>query len=239
MPEEKHQNIIELINSSINLAPNEKEFLISKLDEIKALDRLKVQKDLQAGLRPELLESLLILRNQFIKKEAPPKPDLFSKIAQAINPPKPKKILSSTVINNTTYLGSNPPNPVQAQQINLPSIEQFSDLSQLNSLVPSLVTFEINDNSEQKLLQYFQKLDDLFLNAHDINQKRSYFMNYLQSPLYLAYMDTGLTALRHPEITPSNIILNRLQQIDPKYLNTKQFQTAAKITGHIRSLVSI
>jgi hypothetical protein len=239
MSDQKHQLIVELITASINLAPNEKEFLISKLDEIKPLDRLKVQKDLQAGIRPELLESLLILRNQFIKKEAPPKPDLFSKIAQVINPPKPKKVLSSTVINNTTYLGSNPPSPVQAQQINLSSIEQFSDLSELNSLVPSLVTFEINDSSDQKLLQFFQKLDNLFQNAHDISQKRSYFMNYLQSPLYLAYMDTGLTALRHPEITPSSIILNRLQQIDPKYLNTKQFQTVAKITGHIRSLVSI
>jgi hypothetical protein len=239
MSEEKHQQITELINNSVNLAPNEKEFLISKLDEIKPLDRLKVQKDLQAGIRPELLESLLILRNQFIKKEAPPKPDLFSKIAQVINPPKPKKVLSSTVINNTTYLGANPPTPVQSQQINLSNIEQFSDLSQLNSLVPNLVIFEINENGEQKILQFFQKLDDLFLNAHDINQKRSYFMNYLQSPLYLAYMDTGLTALRHPEITPSSIILNRLQQIDTKYLNMRQFQTTARITGHIRSLVSI
>jgi hypothetical protein len=239
MIEQKHQHIIDLIKKSVNLAPNEQEFLISKLDEIKPLDRLKVQKDLQAGLRPELLQSLLLLRNQFIKKEAPPTPDLFSKIAQVINPPKPKKILASTIINNTTYLGSNPPQPVQSQQINIPTLDQFSELSQLNSLVPNLVTFEINENSEQKLLQFFQKLDDLFLNEHDINKKRSFFMNYLQSPLYLAYMDTGLTALRHPEITPPAIILNRLQQIDPKYLNTKQFQTAARITGHIRTLVTI
>jgi hypothetical protein len=239
MAEQKHQNIVGLINDSINLAPSEKEFLVSKLDEIKPLDRLKVQKDLQAGIRPELLESLLILRNQFIKKETPTKPDLFTKIAQVINPPKAKKILSSSVINNTTYLGSNPPLPILSKQINLASIEQFSDLSQLNSLVPNLVTFEINDSGEQKLLQFFQKLDDLFLHAHDINEKRSYFMNFLQSPLYLAYMDTGLTALRHPEITPSNIILNRLQQIDQKYLNTRQFQIAARTTGHIRSLVSI
>jgi hypothetical protein len=239
MAEQKHQVILDLIQQASFLAPNEKEFLASKLEEIKPLDRLKVQKDLQAGVRPELLQSLMIIRNQFIKQEAPKKPDFISKIVQAINPPKPKRILSPSILNNRFYLGSNPLQFAQSQKTEVKSLESIENLSQLNSLLPQHIVFEINENGDQKILSFFQKIDDLFSSIHDISQKRSYFMLYLQSPLYAAYMDTGLTALRHPEITPANVILNRLQQIDQKYLNSRQFQIATKITNHIRTMVGI
>ena len=88
-------------------------------------------------------------------------------------------------------------------------------------------------------MQFYVKLDQLFELITDVNMKRAYFMMFLQSPMYACYMDTGMTALRHPEITPTALILNRLQHIHPKYLNTNQFQLASKICAHLRMLCAI
>lgn len=64
-------------------------------------------------------------------------------------------------------------------------------------------------------------------------------MNFLQSPLFSGYLNTGLTALRHPELEPSKIILNLLYQIDSNYLNNKQFVQAATVSNHLRGLCGL
>jgi hypothetical protein len=239
MTDQKHTHIIELVQSAPFLYPNEKEFLISHMESISPLERLKIQKDIQAGKKPQALQQLEILQQQFRRKETPQKPDLISKIVQAVVPAKPKKVLSNSILSNTTYLGSNPPQAANLPPTPFQSLDQFTTVNQLSSLNPTHITFELNENGEQKVHQFFDKLDAIIGDIHDIYQKRSLFMNFVQSPLYLAYMDTGLTALRHPEITPPNIILNRLQQIDPKYLNAKQFQVASRVSSHLRMVVGI
>ncbi len=239
MTDQKHAHIIDLVQSASFLYPNEKEFLVSHMETLSPLERLKIQKDIQAGKKPLALHQLEILQQQFRKKETPQKPDLITKIVQAVVPVKPKKVLSNSILSNITYLGSNPPHATNLPPTPFQSLDQFTNLNQISSLNPTHITFELNENGEQKLHQFFDKLDTIIGDIHDIFQKRSLFMNFIQSPLYLAYMDTGLTALRHPEITPSNIILNRLQQIDPKYLNSKQFQLASRVSAHFRVIVGI
>jgi hypothetical protein len=239
MSAEANQHILQLIQESQFLGAGDKEFLSSKVDSLSPLDKLKLQKNLMNNQAPALLEDLQIMRNNFFQQEVPKKPDLFSKIAQVINPPKPQKVLSHSILYNESYLGSQPPRPFDAPRVQLNTFGDFSSLNQLNSLAPNLLQVNLSDNGDQALREFMDKLDDLLAPIQDINIKRNYFMTFLQSPLYAAYTDTGLTALRHPEIQPASIIFNRLQQIDPKYLNKRQFQSASKISAHLRQLCGV
>jgi hypothetical protein len=239
MPNEKNAYLIELIEQNSYLTAGDHDFLISKIDELSPLDRLKLERSLKAGKPPELLEQLRILQIQFTKAETPKKPDILTKIVQVINPPRPKKVLSHSILNQPSYLGSSVPRSHKVESQALAALSQFTHLNQLGLLSPLHVTFAPQDPVDQTLFTFFEKLDDAFHDVQQIDMKRAYFMNFLQSPLYIAYTDSGLTALRHPEITPAAIIFNRLQQINPKYLNTKQFQIASQICSHIRMLASI
>lgn len=237
---EKHQHLIDLINNSPVLNIGDKEFMIEMLDELTPLERLKLEGSLISNTAPDILNSINLLRSNFFKQETVPKPDFITKIVQKITPPAVKKICSHSVLNQPLYLGNGQlPQAFKSPYVNFRSLADFSKLTDLNSLNPYHITFNLNDNMEQIITQFYQKLDHLFEPIADVNIKRSYFMMFLQSPMYACYMDTGMTALRHPEITPTSIILNRLQQIHPKYFNTKQFQIASKICAHLRILCSI
>jgi hypothetical protein len=236
---QKHQEIIDLIQNSSALNMGDKEFMIGMLDQLTPLERLKLEGSLISNTAPELLNTINAMRANFFKQETAPKPDFITKMVQKISPPINRKILSHSILNQPAYLGGQLPQPYKAPHINIQSLVEFNNLAELNSLIPHHVVFNLNDNSEQIITQFYQKLDHLFEPILDINVRRAYFMMFLQSPLYACYMDTGMTALRHPEILPSSIILNRLQQIHPKYLNTKQFQIASKICAHLRILCSI
>jgi hypothetical protein len=236
---QKNQELVDLINNSPILNEGDKDFIVSKLDELSPLDKLKLQTNLTNNVAPELLNTINTMRMAFFKQETPPKPDFISKFVQKVSPPKPKKVVSHSILNQPAYLGGYLPKALSVPRVNLPNLNEFHNLNELNSLTPLHITFGLNDNAEQTLNNFYQKLDELFSEVVDIHMKRAYFMMFLQSPLYITYTDTGLTALRHPEITPSSIILNRLQQIHPKYLNTKQFQIASKICAHIRMLCGV
>jgi hypothetical protein len=236
---QKHQEIIDLINNSLALNLGDKEFMISVLEEISPLERLKLEGSLISNTAPELLNTINTMRANFFKQETKPEPDFITKIVQKITPPAIRKILSHSILNQPLYLGGVLPQPFKSPRVNLKSLNDFNDLLELNSLTPHHVTFNLNDNTEQIITEFYQKLDHLFEHILDVNVRRAYFMVFLQSPLYACYMDTGMTALRHPEITPASIILNRLQQIHPKYLNTKQFQLASKVCAHLRILCSV
>jgi hypothetical protein len=235
----KYPEIVELINKSPILSAGDKGFLVSIIDEISPLQRLKLEGSLMANTAPELLTVIQNMRGAFFKQEIKPQPDFITKIVQKIAPAAPKKIYGHSVLSQPVYLGGNIPHAPQTPKVAVQSLANFSSLTQLNSLTPYHITFGLNDNSEQILRIFFTKLDELFEEIHDIEARRGYFMLFLQSVLYTAYMDTGLTALRHPEITPSQIVLNRLQQIHPKYLSTVQFQISTKVCAHLRMLCSI
>jgi hypothetical protein len=236
---QKHQEIIDLIHKSSILNPGDKEFMLEVIEEISPLERLKLEGSLISNTAPDLLKTINTMRANFFKQETVPKPDFLTKMVQKISPPAVKTILSHSILNQPAYLGGRLPQPFKAPHVNFRSLMDFHNLAQLNSITPFHVTFNLNDNSEQVIIQFYQKLDHLFEPILDVNVRRAYFMMFLQSPLYGCYMDTGMTALRHPEITPASIILNRLHQIHPKYLNTKQFQLASKICAHLRILCSI
>ncbi|MBC7472620.1 MAG: hypothetical protein H7196_05190 [candidate division SR1 bacterium] len=237
---EKHQHLIDLINNSPVLNGGDKEFMIEMLDELTPLERLKIEGNLISNTAPDLLNSINLLRANFFKQETVPEPDFITKIVQKITPQVIKKISSHSILNQPNYLGNNQlPQAFKSPYVNFRSLTVFSKLTDLNSLNPYHITFNLNDNTEQIIAQFYQKLDHLFEPISDLNTRRAYFMMFLQSPMYICYMDTGMTALRHPEITPPSIILNRLQQIHPKYFNTKQFQFASKICAHLRMLCSI
>ena len=58
------------------------------------------------------------------------------------------------------------------------------------------------------------KIEILFESIPSITERRSYLIQYLSSPLFRIYLKTGTTALNHPELQPSSIVLNTLYQID-------------------------
>jgi hypothetical protein len=236
---QKHQEIIDLINKSTILNNGDKEFMVEMIDTLSPLERLKLEGSLMSNTAPDLLNTINMMRASFFKQETAPKPDFITKMVQKLSPPPMRKILSHSVLNQPAYLGGQLPQPYKAPHVNFPTLAEFVNLAELNSLTPHHVIFNLNDNSDQVITQFYQKLDHLFEPIVDVTVRRAYFMMFLQSPLYACYMDTGMTALRHPEITPASIVLNRLQQIHPKYLNTKQFQIASKICAHLRILCSI
>jgi hypothetical protein len=57
--------------------------------------------------------------------------------------------------------------------------------------------------------------------------------------MYTAYMNTGITALKNPDIEPRKIILDTLHQANRIYLNASQFEMASIITNHIRHLCGV
>ncbi|NJS41832.1 hypothetical protein HC766_05935 [Candidatus Gracilibacteria bacterium] len=142
-------------------------------------------------------------------------------------------------MQKTYIIGSTEPVAVNSTPVNLANLQSLNDLAQLNSLHPTHINFNLNNNSEQLIRNFLQKLDNLFDKIPNINQKRNYLMNFLQSPLFNSYLNTGITALRHPEIQPSKVVLNTLNHIDTKYLNNKQFVITSKISNHIRSIVAL
>jgi hypothetical protein len=71
-------------------------------------------------------------------------------------------------------------------------------------------------------------------NIPSLFAKKCILATYLQSPLYVGYVNTALTAFKHPEIEPRKVVLNLLHSANPSFLNNKQFEIASAITGHLR-----
>ena len=73
----------------------------------------------------------------------------------------------------------------------------------------------------------------------DINIKRSFFASFVNSPLFVSYLNSGLTAMRHPELEPRDVVLNTLHSVNDNYLNNRTFEMASIITNHLRHLSGI
>jgi hypothetical protein len=232
--------LIELINKTPFLSQGDKNFLIDKLPQLSALEKLKLRQSLSAGMAPPILQQLQLMRAKFFEKEAPKAPDPITKVLNNIMPQKPKKILNTSILTQPNLLGGPIPQAIRGEKaVEFRSLAEFSSPAQLGLLNSSHVSFNINDNVEQIIQNFLQKLTQMFNQIDNVNLRRSYFMNFVQSPLFSSYLNTGLTALRHPELEPSKIILNLLYQIDPHYLNTKQFQHTSVICHHLRTLCGI
>lgn len=232
--------LLSLVNQTQFLSPGDKSFLLERLGQMNALEKLRLRGALLGGHAPDILQSLQLMRAKFFAKELPKKPDLLSRISNAFSGKKENQILAHSILTQATILGGNPPQAVRGENLPiLQDLSQFSQPGQLSMLNSSHVTLGLNTNTEQIIQNYLEKLTTIFNQLDNINLKRSYFMNFVESPLFVSYINTALTALRHPELQPPKIILNLLFQINPQYLNNKQFQFAAVISNHLRNLCGI
>jgi hypothetical protein len=232
-----NEQLIDLIHKTQFLSVGDKDFLLEKISEMSSLEKLKLQTQLQHGEAPPILQSLQILRSRFFETEKPKQPDIITKAIQKIFPqPKPRPI-SISILAQEQILGSPVAQPIiTGKALILKSLAEFSSLEQLIQLNPQHVTFDLNNNIEQNIHIFLMNLDSLFAKVDNIIVRRNFYMNYIQSPLFMAYLHTGLTVFRHPELEPRKIALNLLYQINTNYLNNQQFRQAAIISSHLRRL---
>jgi hypothetical protein len=233
------QNLKNIIENSQFLDESEKSIILGELGKYSPLEKLKLRKDLLQNIIPVEIVRLRQTKNQFIESEKPKKPDFITKITQQISPPKKPEIQSKSVLQKPNYIGKIEPKGSNSSPVNLSSLVNFNNLHNLNSLTPSHINFNINENADQIVNSFLSKITELFVPIENIQEKRIFLLNFLQSPLFGSYLNTGITAVRHPEIQPSKVVLNTLHHIDEKYLNNKQFAIAAKISAHIRSITAI
>lgn len=229
-----------LINNSSFLSPGDKDFLITKLEKMSPVDKLQLKHSLSIGQAPRLLDTLQKMRSKFMATESPKTPDIITKIVQTVFKPTPPKIISASILNQPHLIGSQAPTAPPIGRIpTLNRLSEFSQLEQLNQLSTVHINSNNGENADQIIRQFFDKLDNLFDKINSLITRRNVFMLFLESPLFGAYMNTGLTALRHPELQPSSIILNTLYQIDAKHMNNKQFNQAASISSYVRTLCGL
>jgi hypothetical protein len=143
-------------------------------------------------------------------------------------------------LTQPNILGGQPPQAIRGENIRpLQRLEEFYHPGQLSMLSTNHINFGLNTNTEQIIQNFLASLTDVFSRIDNVNLRRSYFMNFIESSLFVSYINTTLTAFRHPELQPPKIILNLLYQINQQYLNNKQFQVAAVISNHLRNLCGV
>jgi hypothetical protein len=231
------------------ISPNDRNFLLSIVDTLVPIERVKLE---QAFLQSQVAVILQFLnqfrarqisnnQNQASPQQMNNNPNLFQKAVNFFKPqPEVNLPVHQSLLIDENYLGMPPVKAKIVQnQINLDSLSNLQDLSQLQLLTPEHIYFNLNQNFEQEINSFLNILDKSFEKIEDISQRRVYLMNYIQSKLFNSYISTGLTAMKHPELQPSKIILNLLHQINPVFLNNSQFRHATIITNHIRGLCGI
>ena len=231
--------LVNSIQSATFLSHSDKDFLVSRLAQMSPIEKLKLKHRIASGQVPEVLQILQQTRAQFFASEKPKEPDLVTRIAQTIFKPEKPKPVSTSILVSPHFLGTNPPQPIiQKSAPNFRTLADFQYLEQLFLLNNNHLALE-TANWEQLFNNFLNKLETLFEKCGNVSIQRNYFMTFLQSPLFGNYINTGLTALRHPELQPTTIILNILYQIDNKNLNGNQFKFAALLCNHLRSLCSL
>lgn len=243
MSQNNDQNIIDLIQKSPFLMDPEKQYLIEKVPVMGPLDKLKTKKSLMGNTTPDLILEFRNTRAKFIENERrmnpePPDPNSLQARVFGVKPPQ-KVILSHSILGQPQFLGTPAPRPQPIPPIRSTKFEEITELFHLNSLTPDHVTFSINDNGEQIVRNFLIELEQKMVLLENPYQKRNVFALFLASPLFKLYLNTGITALKHPEIKPKNTILNTMQKIDRRFLNRSQFEYTSMLTSGIRTMVGL
>jgi hypothetical protein len=236
--------LIELIQKTPYLNPTDKTFLLQTAPQMQPLEKMRLRSSLMAGQLPAILQSLQIAKASFFEKEKAQNPqksnNLLTKISSVFHQNPEPRIISKSILTDTKILGSSIPQAIKDQNPKpLINLNDFYHPAQLSLLNNKHINFGLNINSQQILHGFLNKLTNVFDSIENINLKRNYFMNFMQSPLFSSYINTAVTALRHSELEPRNIALNLLNQINPNYLNNKQFQISSLICNHLRNLAAI
>lgn len=226
------------INTTITanriLSREDKSFLSQTIIKLNPLEKLKLKNTLDSDDSTALRSMVELIKIKFpvlIK----PNTGFFGKISQFINPPKVQKIVSASILSTPATLGGPVPSPFPLVNIpQLQSTQEFSDLAQLAMLDQLHFINGTEQQEDVNLRKFLEKLDNMFEQIADTQTKRSYFASFVTSPLFNSYMNTGLTAVRHPEIEPREIILNTLHTTNNNYLDKRKFEIASIITNHLR-----
>ncbi len=115
------------------------------------------------------------------------------------------------------------------------NVQDLEDARQILLLEPRHVSFGIQENPERNIYRFVQNLTKLIAKNHSITLKRSLLMSYLKSPLFYAYISTGIVGI-NVKYHHNKVALNKISEENNKYLNAKQFKYAAIITSEIRGL---
>jgi hypothetical protein len=233
--------ILDLISKSTHLTDGDKSYLAEQVTKLSPIEKLKLKHSLISGSAPSILINLESIRKKFFVSETPKPVNPISNAITSLFKPKVSTIVSNSFLNQPVLLGGKIPHlpPVNSSIKPLNKLSEINSLDQLKILTPDLVNFTLYENIEYELQNFYHKTTELFEKINSIESRRNYFLNFLSSPLFKAYINTGLTALRHPELQPSSIILNTMYQIDSKYLNNSQFKTTSNISGSLRALVGL
>jgi hypothetical protein len=123
----------------------------------------------------------------------------------------------------------------------LPRLQQLSDLGELKDakqiflLDSDSVTRELNQNVEQYISKFSQKLTAT-MSKVDVAEKRAFFLQFMQSPLFQKYINTGLEGLNESNELNQDSIVNTLATQTPNDKLTKiQFSLAAKVINEVRN----
>lgn len=254
--------ILQLIQGTKFLNPNDKHFLSQSLSALSPLEKIRLKSALTSNNPLAILQNLQMVKakiynnpnqpslnanttagswsnNQSQSPEKNKKKNLLEKLSAKLFPEKKPEIISPSILTDLRYLGSNTPKIIRGNSTPLKRLDEFSHPSQLSYLSVSHVNFGLSSNNKQILNVFFERTEDVFDEIESVDLKRGYFMNYIQSSLFNNYLKTALTALKHQELQPRKVVLNMMHQINSNNLNTTQFESAAEITNHLRSLVGI
>ena len=240
MPQNQDQNLISLIRNAPYLMEPEKQYLVEKIPIMGPLDKLKTKKSLTENTTPDLIVEFRPTREEFLKSEKPKEAKPNALQAKILGQkPKPKQIVAFSILGQPHYLGSPSPRPQPVRPIPSTKLEEIVELFHLGSLTPDHVSFTINENGEQAIRAFLQRIETKMSTLPDMYQKRNVLALFLSSPLFKLYLNTGITALKHPEIKPKSTILNTMQKIDRRFLNRNQFEYAAMLSSGLRSMAGL
>jgi hypothetical protein len=235
------QAIIEMIRKSPILMEPEKNYLIDKVLVMGPLDKLKTKKALTTNTTPDLVLEFRKTAHVFIDKEQEEqkKSEQLANKSMFGKSNEPRIIVAHSLLSQPTLLGGPTPAPAPSAPIRITSLDDIKEPYQLNSLIPEIVSYGINENGEQSIRNFLEKMEIKITAIPDISIKRNMFALFLQSPLFRVYINTGITALKHPEIKPKNTVLNTMQKIDGRFMNRSQFELTTLISSGLRAMMGL
>ncbi len=234
------QDLIDLINTTTLLNNNDKDYLFQIFGQFSVLEKFKLKSSLSINDTKSVLTFMQLLKLKFPIIVKPKGNSIFDKIGEFINPTPTTKPVSESLLTKSSEIGSSVPRPlVPNHSVVLNNLNDFSSLEQLLVLNPNHLIVVHEDQAEVVMQRFLTKLDQMFDTISLMDYKRNWLATFIQSPLFTTYMNTGITALKNPEIEPRKIILDTLHQANTAYLNSKQFEMTSIITNHIRHLCGV
>jgi hypothetical protein len=234
------QDLIDLINTTTLLNNTDKDYLFHVFGQLSVLEKFKLKSSLAINDTKSILIFLQLLKLKFPIAVKTKGNTIFDKIGEFINPTPEVKPVSESILTKSSEIGSAVPRPLVAKnKIDLIDLNSFSSLEQLLIIRPDHLFVVNKDQIELVMQRFLEKLDRMFETVSSMDFRRNWLATFLQSPLFTAYMNTGITALKNPDIEPRKIILDTLHQTNKAYLNKDQFEMASIITNHIRHLCGV